>query len=84
MLVRPAFLREATVSPHFDEAENRTTRHVLYSDWKEYLVVWRQNRVELYEDYVSLLLFVAFRFPRCIRRSSPAPFRTGDASRTPS
>ena len=52
MLVRPAFLREATVSPHFDEAENRTTRHVLYSDWKEYLVVWRQNRVELYEDYV--------------------------------
>ncbi|KAL1711106.1 Pleckstrin homology domain-containing protein [Schizophyllum commune] len=51
MLVRPAFLREATVSPHFDEAENRTTRHVLYSDWKEYLVVWRQNRVELYEDY---------------------------------
>ncbi|KAL1662456.1 Pleckstrin homology domain-containing protein [Schizophyllum commune] len=51
MLVRPAFLREAIVSPHFDEAENRTTRHVLYSDWKEYLVVWRQNRVELYEDY---------------------------------
>ncbi|KAL1748046.1 Pleckstrin homology domain-containing protein [Schizophyllum fasciatum] len=51
MLVRPSFLREATVSAHFDEAENRTTRHVLYSDWKEYLVIWRQNKIELYEDY---------------------------------
>ncbi|TRM63952.1 Pleckstrin homology domain-containing protein [Schizophyllum amplum] len=51
MLVRPSFLRDAALSAHFDEAENRTTRNMLHNDWKEYMVVWRRNHIELHEDY---------------------------------
>ena len=53
MLVRVSYTEEESVTPKFDEAQNRTARDLVYQDWAEFLVAWRHNRLELYEDYVG-------------------------------
>ena len=52
MLVRVSYTEDA-VPPTFDEWQNRTTRHLENEGWREYIVAWRKNRLELYKDHVS-------------------------------
>ncbi|KIY44808.1 hypothetical protein FISHEDRAFT_50785 [Fistulina hepatica ATCC 64428] len=51
MLVRFCHTATESISAHFDEIENRMVRRMQYDDWREYLVVWRKGRLEIYEDY---------------------------------
>ncbi|KAI0372157.1 hypothetical protein BV20DRAFT_940447 [Pilatotrama ljubarskyi] len=50
MLVRVSYTEDA-VPPTFDESQNRTTRHLENEGWVEYIVAWRKDRLELYEDH---------------------------------
>ncbi|KAF9487430.1 hypothetical protein BDN71DRAFT_1458507 [Pleurotus eryngii] len=50
MLVRVYHTRLG-VGPAYDEAENRTARHLSPEAFKEFLVIWRHNRIELYDNY---------------------------------
>ena len=52
MLVRVSYT-EDTVPATFDERQNRTTRHLENDIWREYMVAWRKDRLELYKDHVS-------------------------------
>lgn len=54
MLVRVSYTKAESLPRHFDEVQNRTTPHLRYEDWAEFLVVWRGERLEIYQDYVSL------------------------------
>jgi len=53
MLVRVSRTDADSVGTAFDENENRITQHLEYEDWSEFMVVWRKERLELYEDYAS-------------------------------
>lgn len=53
MLVRVSHTDAGSVGAAFDENQNRVTQHLEYEDWSEFLVVWRKERLELYEDYAS-------------------------------
>lgn len=53
MLVRVSHTDADSVGAAFDENQNRITQHLAYEDWSEFMVVWRKERLELYEDYVS-------------------------------
>lgn len=37
----------------FDESIHRVTRDLKFEDWGEFLVVWRMDRIEVYENYVG-------------------------------
>ncbi|KAF4576993.1 hypothetical protein EYR36_004977 [Pleurotus pulmonarius] len=50
MLVRVDYTRLG-VGPTYDEEENRTARHLSHEAFKEFMVIWRHNRIELYENY---------------------------------
>ena len=52
MLVRVSYTEDG-VPTTFDENRNRTTRHLESEGWVEYIVAWRKDRLELYEDHVS-------------------------------
>ena len=52
MLVRISFTKSESLGSCFDEGQHRTTTHLHYEDWAEYLVVWRKDYIEIYEDYV--------------------------------
>jgi hypothetical protein len=52
MLARVFHCSHANVSKQFDEKDCRVTRGLLSRDWAEFMVIWRKNRLELYEDYV--------------------------------
>jgi hypothetical protein len=54
MLVRVSYTKSECLGNHFDEKQNRTTCNTRYEDWDEFMVVWRQNRIEIYENYVRL------------------------------
>lgn len=51
MLVRVSYTKSESLPRHFDEVQNRTTPHLRYDDWAEFLVVWRGERLEIYQDY---------------------------------
>lgn len=53
MIVRVSYSKEQNLGSNFDEAQHRSTQHLQYEDWGEFLVIWRRNRIELYENYVS-------------------------------
>ena len=52
MLVRIAYCRDGSLGPSFDEMQNRSARNLQYEEWSEFVVVWRNDRLELYDDYV--------------------------------
>ena len=52
MVVRIAYSRDGSLGPSFDEMQNRSARNLQYEDWTEFVVVWRKDRLELYDDYV--------------------------------
>jgi hypothetical protein len=54
MLVRVSHTGAESVGTAFDENQNRVTQHLGHEDWSEFMVVWRRERLELYEDYASL------------------------------
>ncbi|KAI0248578.1 hypothetical protein BJV78DRAFT_1332004 [Lactifluus subvellereus] len=51
MVVRVAYSRDGSVGSRFDEVQNRSARNMVYEDWAEFMVVWRNDRLELYGDY---------------------------------
>ncbi|TFK40603.1 Pleckstrin homology domain-containing protein [Crucibulum laeve] len=51
MLVRVTYSKSETLSPTFDDAKNRTTRDLQYENWGEFLVAWRKDSIEIYEDH---------------------------------
>jgi hypothetical protein len=56
--MRPCYTKSESIKPPFDEVQNRTTRDLLYADWAEYMVVWRKDRIEIYEDHVRFPKFL--------------------------
>src|ERR1700731_1378547 len=61
MLIRTSYTKADSVGSRFDEAQHRTTRHLVHEAWDEFLVAWRQDAngnhwIELYENYVCDLL----------------------------
>lgn len=52
MIVRVAYCRDESPGPKFDEVQNRSARNLQYEDWNEFMVVWRNDRLELYDDHV--------------------------------
>lgn len=55
MLVRVAYTKSEGLGAAFDEKQNSMTSNVRYEEWQEMMVVWRKDRIEIYEDYVSLM-----------------------------
>jgi len=53
MLVRVSHTDAESVGTAFDENQNLITRHLEYEDWSEFMVIWRREQLELYEDYAS-------------------------------
>ncbi|KAG1882580.1 hypothetical protein F4604DRAFT_1741551 [Suillus subluteus] len=51
MLVRVSYTKSESLPCHFDEVQNRITPRLRYEDWAEFLVVWRGERLEIYQDY---------------------------------
>ncbi|KAF8840746.1 hypothetical protein BDN67DRAFT_1002755 [Paxillus ammoniavirescens] len=51
MLVRVSYSKSESLPVRFDEDQNRQTSHLQYEDWAEFLVVWRKDNLEIYEDY---------------------------------
>jgi hypothetical protein len=51
MLVRVSYTRSTYINS-FDEHQNRTTSHLDHEDWAEFMVVWRNHRIDLCEGYV--------------------------------
>lgn len=52
MLVRVDYTKSEGIT-RFDDNINRSARDLEYEDWGEFLVVWRRDGIELYEDYVG-------------------------------
>lgn len=58
MLVQVSFTNNQSLPANFDEEQNRTTSQVRYEEWREYIVAWRKDRLELYRDHVCPLLTI--------------------------
>jgi hypothetical protein len=58
MLMRFCYSKSESIKPPFDEVQNRTTRDLQYLYWAEYMVAWRKDRLEIYEDHVRFPEFV--------------------------
>jgi hypothetical protein len=54
MLVRVYKTEAKSLHAHFDESMHRVTRDLEFQDWAEFLVAWRRDYIEIYEDYVRL------------------------------
>lgn len=54
MLVRTLYSELENVPIDFDEERNRTTGHLQDEHWAEYIVAWREDRLEIYREHVSL------------------------------
>ena len=73
MLVRILYTKCETLSHQFNESINRTTRNLHYEDWAEFLVAWRRDSLEIYEDHVSAVAFPPVGpFTRSVSRASLA------------
>ncbi|KAJ3796632.1 Pleckstrin homology domain-containing protein [Lentinula aff. detonsa] len=51
MFVRIYSTEMVDVFPTFDESVHRVTRDLKYEGWGEFLVVWRKDCIEIYENY---------------------------------
>lgn len=51
-------MKSGNVSTYFDAEEAMKLRDLRSYEWKEFLVVWRKEQLELYEDYVSKVVFI--------------------------
>jgi len=55
MLVRVSYTKSEDIK-QFDDAINRTTRNLRFEDWAEFLVAWRKDSIEIYQDHVRLTI----------------------------
>ena len=69
MLVRVLSSDLNALPRFFDEHKHRQTRDLDYEDWEEFMVVWRMDRIELYENYVGICLFCLSLMPISFRLS---------------
>ena len=60
MLVRVMHTSLESVGPSFDETQNRTMDKLHCNQWQEYLVVWRKDQIELYQNYVRISVLLSF------------------------
>ncbi|TFY53099.1 hypothetical protein EVJ58_g9639, partial [Rhodofomes roseus] len=51
MLVKFSHSEAQSLPSNFDEWHNRTTGHLYNEDWKDYIVIWRKDRLELYKGH---------------------------------
>ncbi|KAI0947149.1 hypothetical protein AcV7_009650 [Taiwanofungus camphoratus] len=51
MLVKVSYAATETVPAGFDEWRNRTMSHLESWNWEEYIVAWRKDRLELYQNH---------------------------------
>ncbi|KAH9936321.1 Pleckstrin homology domain-containing protein [Fomitopsis serialis] len=51
MLIKFSHIEAEALPSNFDEWHNRTTGHLYNEDWKDYIVVWRKDRLELYKSH---------------------------------
>ncbi|KAK0201660.1 hypothetical protein DFS33DRAFT_1349082 [Desarmillaria ectypa] len=51
MLVRVSYTESESLGPQFDECQHRMTSGLRHEDWAEFMVVWRRDSIEVYEDY---------------------------------
>lgn len=69
MLVRVSHTGLDSIGSNFDENQNRVTPHIHNQNWKEYIVAWRKDRLELYRDHVRLLLLLPTTTPPVMRNT---------------
>lgn len=60
MLVRISYTKLEDFGSQFDEIQNRTTRNLQYREWADFIVAWRGDRIELYEDHVRCAILCLF------------------------
>lgn len=72
MLVRRSNVKSGDVGTYFDAEKAMKLRDLRSQEWKELLVVWRKDQLELYEDYVSQCVFTCIILP--ITRSPVNPW----------
>lgn len=63
MLVQISYSDTDTLGINFDELKGRATPHIQYYDWSEYVVVWRKDRLELYQNYVRDYASLSHTYP---------------------
>ncbi|KAG7443112.1 uncharacterized protein BT62DRAFT_935448 [Guyanagaster necrorhizus] len=51
MLVRVSYTECESLGSQFDEYQHRMTSGLRHEDWAEFMVVWRRDSIEVYEDY---------------------------------
>ncbi|KAI0056564.1 hypothetical protein BV25DRAFT_1813850 [Artomyces pyxidatus] len=51
MIVRVCYSSEDNLGSHFDEHQHRSAQNLQSINWAEFMVAWRKDRIELYEDY---------------------------------
>ncbi|TFK28020.1 hypothetical protein FA15DRAFT_678662 [Coprinopsis marcescibilis] len=51
MLVRIAYSKSEDFGPKFDDTVHRTVRDLQFEGWAEYIVAWRKDIIEIYEDH---------------------------------
>lgn len=61
MLVRVSYSKSEILRENFNDAVHRTTKNLHFEDWAEFLVAWRKDSIELYEDYVTFFFFLCIR-----------------------
>lgn len=57
MVVRVAYCKDSSLGSCFDEMQDRRTRDMQYEDWAEFMVLWRGDRLELYNNFVCFSQF---------------------------
>ncbi|KAG9315912.1 hypothetical protein JVU11DRAFT_3562 [Chiua virens] len=87
MLVRVCYTKSESLSNHFDEVQNRQTTNMRHEDCMEFLVVWRRDMLELYEDYtipgkeyITGHKYLAFLIPLASERTSVSLYSFVDLS----
>jgi hypothetical protein len=57
MLVEISCTSAETIRPNFDDSNARVTPHMQFYDLSEYIVAWRNDRIELYKNYVCGIVY---------------------------
>lgn len=53
MLVRAHWTSEEKIGI-FSEGRHRAAKNIRYIDWGEYIVAWRRDKIEFYNEHVSV------------------------------
>ncbi|EMD39935.1 hypothetical protein CERSUDRAFT_112180 [Gelatoporia subvermispora B] len=51
MLIKISYTKTGAISPDFDEWQNRVTSHLRVESFGEYIVAWRKDKLEIYDDF---------------------------------